>query len=202
MLKLPKITLTAFGSTNVEGMKKAIDASCKGIEWGDVKLITEVKCNNIDQWNYHMVYTLGEFIKTPFAMVIHPDGYVVHPESWWDGFMEYDFIGAPWPLPTDSYSYLDPDGKLIRVGNSVSLRSWRLMNLPKVLGLEWRAYYGNTHEDGFICCHNRKILEANGCKFAPIEVAKYFSKERDIPENADVEKPFAFHKRAEYEMFE
>jgi hypothetical protein len=30
-------------------------------------------------------------------------------------------------------------------------------------------------------------------KFAPIEVAKYFSRELEIPENQDVESPFAFH---------
>ena len=30
-------------------------------------------------------------------------------------------------------------------------------------------------------------------RFAPLEIAKWFSRETDIPENAEVEKPFAFH---------
>ncbi len=58
---------------------------------------------------------------------------------------------------------------------------------------EWRSYFGYFNEDGFITCHNRKWLESQGCMFAPIEVAKHFSRELDIPENEDVEKPFVFH---------
>jgi hypothetical protein len=128
--------------------------------------------------------------------LVHPDGFVVHPESWRDEWLSYDFIGAPWPLPTDDYSYRDVNGNLVRVGNSVGLRSKKLLDLPRALGLEWKAYHGNTNEDGFLCCHNRHILEENGCKFAPLEVAKWFSRETEIPENQDVEKPFAFHKHA------
>jgi len=211
MLRLPDITLIAFGTTNITGMLRALDASIEGIQWGAVKCINTVPCPTIDDWNYNIVFRLGEFVDTPFAMLIHPDGYVVNPESWWDGFREYDFIGAPWPMPQDDFSYRDGEGNLIRVGNSVSLRSKKLLDLPKKLGLEWKSYFGNTHEDGFITCHNRKILEENGCKFAPIEVAKYFSRERDIPENMDVDKPFAFHmptlpenrgRNKQYEIFE
>ena len=34
-----------------------------------------------------------------------------------------------------------------------------------------------------------------GCEdcFAPLEVAKYFSRESEIPENQDVQSPFCFH---------
>ncbi len=56
----------------------------------------------------------------------------------------------------------------------------------------WKEYYGNTNEDGFICCHNRNWLESKGCTFAPIDVAKHFSKEHEIPENIGLE-TFAFH---------
>lgn len=203
MLNLRNITLVACGSTNIEGMKAALEASSEQIDWGAVLLVSpEPQLKSIDEWNKFIVYELGDYIQTPFAMLIHPDGYVVHPESWSDMFLDYDFIGAPWPLPTDDYSYRDDKGNIVRVGNSVSIRSQVLMRFPKQLNLEWKSYYGNTHEDGFITCHNRSILEENGCKFAPIEVAKWFSKELDIPENANVNNPFAFHKRSEYEMFE
>ncbi len=117
---------------------------------------------------------------------------MVSPESWRKEFLDYDYVGAPWPLPVDDYSYRTPEGELIRVGNSVSLRSKKLLELPRALNLEWRSYFGNTNEDGFLCCHNRKILQENGIKFAPLDVAKYFSKEHEIPENVGIQ-PFAFH---------
>src|SRR3990167_6751571 len=193
MLKLPQITLIALGSVNIEGMFNALEYSKRGIEWGAVKLITEIPCKTVDEWNHAIIFDLRRYVETDFCMLIHPDGFVVHLESWRDEFLHYDYIGAPWPLPTDNYSYLTPDGEIIRVGNSVSIRSKRILNLPYDLEFAWRPYFGNTNEDGFLTCHNRRLLQHYCCRFAPIEVAKYFSREMEISENQDVENPFAFH---------
>lgn len=222
-LKLPNVTLIAMGSTNVSGMIDALEYSSKYIEFGCVKLVSHIcprvsssarpiefgynpPIRNIDQWNHAVIFKLWEHVDTSHAILVHPDGFVVHPESWKDGWLDYDYIGAPWPMPTDNYSYRDPEGNIVRVGNSVSLRSRRIMKLPKELGLEWRSYFGNTNEDGYLTCHQRLVLEANGCVFSPIEVARYFSRELEIPENQDVDKPFCFHKNAgrnsQYPCFE
>lgn len=180
-------------SVDIEAHYKALEYSSRGIEWGAVKLITSIPCNSIDEWNKNIIFRLREFVETPYCMLIHADGFVVNPESWRWEFLDYDYIGAPWPLPTDSYSYRTPDGEIVRVGNSVSLRSKKMLDLPFELEFAWRSYFGNTNEDGFLTCHNRRLLQHFGCNFAPIEVAKYFSRETDIPENADIDKPFAFH---------
>lgn len=193
MLNLPNVTLIALGSTNIIGMINALEKSQKGIKWGAIKLITEIQCNTIDQWNRAIVFDLRHFVDTEFCMLVHPDGFVVHPESWKEEFLNYDYIGAPWPLPTDPFSYRTPDGEIVRVGNSVSIRSKALLELPYQMEVAWRSYFGNTHEDGFLTCHNRRIFQHMGARYAPIEVAKYFSRELDIPENEDVEFPFAFH---------
>lgn len=192
MLELPNITLICLTNKDFDGHKKAITESCKGINWGVVKMIWDEKITGIDEWNRKIVYELHHYIDTEFAMLIHADGFPINPQAWRKEFLEYDYIGAPWPLPTDEYSYRTPEGELIRVGNSVSLRSKRLMELPERLNLPWHSYYGNTNEDGFLCVHNRKILEEHGCRFAPLSVAKYFSKEHEIEENKGLE-PFAFH---------
>lgn len=204
-IKLPNVTLVAVGNTQIEGMKKALEYSCSGIEWGEVSLIKPTNVKNIDDWSRFIVFELGEAITTDYALLIHPDGFVVHPELWDWNWLNYDFIGSPWPLPTDDYSYRDVDGDIVRVGNSVSLRSKKLLDLPKKLGLEWREYYGNMHEDGFICCHNRHILEEHGCKFAPLEIAAKFGREVPIPENENID-TFVFHKHqgrnSQYPNFE
>ena len=192
-LQLPNVTLIALTSKDFEGHKRAIDKSCEGIEWGAVKIIWDEKIKNIDDWNYKIIYELHNYVDTDFAMLIHGDGYVVNPSAWKDDFLAYDYIGAPWPLPHDDYSYRTPEGELVRVGNSVSIRSKRIMELPSKLNLEWKPYYGNTNEDGYLCVHNRKVLEEAGCKFAPLEVAKYFSKEHTIDENRDIMNTFCFH---------
>ena len=189
-IKLPQVTLICLTNKDFEGHKRAMDKSCEGIEFGGVKLIWDEKITSIDKWNEAIIYDLPNYVQTAFAMLIHADGYVINPQAWRDEFLSYDYVGAPWPLPQDSYSYRTPGGGLVRVGNSVSLRSRVLMG--KVATREWKSYYGNTNEDGFICCHNREWLEDCGMKFAPLEVAAHFSKEHEIPENIGLE-TFAFH---------
>lgn len=192
MISLPQITLLALTNKDFEGHKKALDKSCEGIEWGAVKLIWDEKITSIDDWNYKIIYELHNYVQTDYAMLIHADGYVVRPDLWRKEFLEYDYIGAPWPLPNDDYSYRTPTGEVIRVGNSVSLRSKRLLEMPSDLDLEWKRFYGNTNEDGFLCVHNRDILRDNGIRFGDIDVAKHFSREHNIPENAGLA-TFAFH---------
>lgn len=192
MLDLSNITLIALTNRDFEGHKRAIDKSCEGIKWGGVKIIWDESITGIDDWNKKIIYDLHNYVLTDFAILVHGDGFVVNPAAWKDEFLAYDYIGAPWPLPKDTYSYRTPEGELVRVGNSVSIRSKKLLKLPSDLGLEWRPFYGFTNEDGFLCVHNRRIIESQGLTFAPLEVAKYFSKEHEIPENKGIE-TFAFH---------
>lgn len=191
-INLPQVTLVAMTGKDYEAHQRALDLSSEGVEFGDVKLIRRPDLKTIDDWNRAIVFELGDYVDTEFALLVHADGYVINPEAWRDEFLDYDYTGAPWPLPSDNFSYRDINGQIQRVGNSVSLRSKKLMSLPSDLNIPWKSYYGNTNEDGFICVHNRHIFEANGCKFAPLEIAKYFSKEHEIPENVGIS-AFAFH---------
>ena len=190
MISLPQVTLLLLSNRDFDGAKKAIDKSCEGINFGGVKLIWDEKITGIDEWNRKVVQELYKYVDTNHALLIHQDGYVINPHLWNPEWLGLDYIGAPWPLPQDNFSYLDEVGDLQRVGNSVSLRSKRLMELAATR--EWKPYYGYTNEDGFICCHNRKWLESQGCKFATLEQAIHFSKEHEIPENQGIE-TFAFH---------
>jgi hypothetical protein len=196
MIKLPQVTLICLTNKDFEGHKQAIDKSCEGIEFGAVKLIWDEQCTSIDIWNYKIIYELPGYIDTDFALLIHADGYVTMPHLWQESWLSYDFIGAPWPLPRDGYSYRDAAANIVRVGNSVSLRSKKLLDLmaqtPEEYFWSFKEKYGNTNEDGYICCHNRVWLEGHGCKFAPLEVAVHFSKEHEILENKNID-TFAFH---------
>ena len=190
MVKLPNVTLIALTNKNFEAHKKAIDISTQSIEFGAVKIIWDEKIKSIEDWNKKIIYELPKYVDTSHALLIHADGYVINPGLWRADWMKYDYIGAPWPLPKDDYSYKTPSGKLIRVGNSVSLRSKKLMDLVATRPMEY--HYGNNNEDGQICVWEREWLESKGCKFAPLEVAVNFSKEHEIPENKDL-MTFAFH---------
>lgn len=194
MIKLPQVTLIAVTGLGYKTQEhvNALKKSCEGIEFGQVKLIQLGSITDIDSWNKAIIYELPNYVDTEYCLLIHADGYIINPDSWQTGWLGYDYIGAPWPSPRDSFSYRDNSGKIIRVGNSVSLRSKRLLDLPNKLNLEWKAFHGYTNEDGFICVNYRHEYLKAGMKFAPLEVAKYFSKEHEIEENKDI-KTFAFH---------
>ena len=222
MINLDNITLVAVTSVNIDAHIKALEYSCRGIKFGAVKLLSDIKPDNLpsyinheyidnlshpigfnlggdkNQWNYFMVYKLGTYIQTDYAIIIHHDGFVVNPESWSDKFLEYDYIGSPWFLPSDNFSYRDINGEIIRVGNSVGLRSKRLMCLPSKINMEWKPFHDYWNEDGFISVNNRHIFIEHGMKFPDLEIGKSFSHGCMIPEIIkDVKngvKPFMFHR--------
>ena len=210
MVNLNNVTLIALTSLNIPQHVKALEYSCKGIKFGSVKLVSPEKpenlpnlitwemterTRNIDEWNYAAIYKLGKHIETEFAILIHDDGFIVNPEMWRDEFLEYDYIGAPWPLPNDNFSYRDINGELIRCGNSVSLRSKKLIDLPVELDLEWKPFHGFYNEDGFIAVNYRHIYKEHGMKYADIDVAKHFSHETMVPEIKGIT-PFMFNRYA------
>lgn len=191
-INLPDVTLVALTGKGykTEEHKEAIRRSCEGIEFGAVKLIELDEIKDIDSWNKAVIYELPKYVETSHCLFIHGDGYVINPTMWKDEWLQYDFAGSPWPLPKDDFSYRDEEGELVRVGNSIGLRSKKLLDL--IATREWKSYYGFSNEDGFITCHNRKWLESQGCKFMPFEEAIYFGKETVLPENYNVE-TFLFH---------
>lgn len=207
MINLNNVTLVAVSSVQHDANIYALRESTKGLKFASVKFLTDAdiicddieivkidRLNSIDEYSKFMIYDLDHHIDTDFALIVQYDGYVLNSESWTDDFLKYDYIGAPFPLPSDDVSYRDARGTLVRVGNGgFSLRSKKLISLPNKLNLPWKSFFGYYNEDGFIVCHNRHIYEEEGCVFAPIEVAAKFSHEHAIDENKGI-RPFGFHR--------
>ena len=205
MKKLKNVTIVGVAGTKALETLKAIKYSCRELQFASAKLITPedlvddqveiIKCEplNYEQYNHFIVYRLHQYINTDFVLLVQNDGYVVNPDQWKDHFLDYDYIGAPWALPHDDFSFRDPFGNIQRVGNGgFSLRSKKLLSLAKQLNLEWKPYFGFYHEDGFYTCHNRHIYEEHGCRYSPIDVAAEFSHETSIEETQGII-PFGFH---------
>ena len=224
MLDLSRVTLFAIDNTNrVDGTIKAIHTSTQHIKFGAIKLVTSNEIiskytdelsldgieleemvypiTNIDQYSNYILYDLHRHVETDFVLIIHDHGFVINPNAWTDEFLEYDYIGAPWPY--DENSYITPFNEHIRVGNGgFSLRSKKLLEVPNKVEVPWEInnsdFYWmppgvvNYNEDGNICVHNRHIYIDQGCKFAPVELAVKFSQESRVPE-CDGIIPFGFH---------
>lgn len=194
IVKIPTVTLVSVACTKVPETLHAMNTCLEKMEFNRAILITSqdvhggnIEVINIDpldykQYNEFVAMKLWEHIDTDFALLVQNDGYITDETQWDDVFLNFDYIGAPWP-PETHYAGSVP-GSEVRVGNGgFSLRSTRLLKAPTELGLTFTDKgTGFWHEDGFLCVHYREELEKAGIKFAPVGIAAKFSTELIVPE--------------------
>jgi hypothetical protein len=123
-------------------------------------------------------YYIHQRVKTPFLFEMHLDGFILNPDLWNPAWLNYDYIGAPWPKGVYPH----------QVGNSgFCIRSVKLS--------EHNARLPHNRKypaiDMAICIDNRAALEKAGFKFAPVEEAARFSREAKVSETPD--RTFGFH---------
>jgi hypothetical protein len=206
MFELPDVSLVALSSINIYETIQAIKYSMRKIKFGDCVFISHKKpfylpqsirfeqtseLKTIDDYNYKMLYEVYKYIKTDFILVVHYDGFIANPLMWRKDFLNFDYIGSPWSMEN---SLKDIYGNIIRVGNGVSLRSRKILELPAKLNIPFKYGEGKiNNEDIFICVRYRHLFLQNSIKYAPFETAIYFGHETMIPEIEGI-KPFVFHK--------
>ncbi len=204
-IELNNVTLVAVSSVKIPETIKALEYSMEGINFAEVLFITHEKPKNlpdtikfkeckplrsIDEYNRFMYYDLVKYIDTEFIQHIHHDGYILRSHKWKKEFLEYDYIGAPWPKAT----HFTPTGEEVRVGNGAcAVKSKKLMLALLELKLPLTDNgTGDFNEDINTCVYHRKKLEEHGIRFAPVELASEFSRETDCDDS--VAEPFGFHK--------
>jgi hypothetical protein len=111
-----------------------------------------------------MLRDLAQQISTTHALCVQWDGFVLNGSAWDPRFLDYDYIGAPWPHFRDKHN----------VGNGgFSLRSRRLLEACTDLPFD-----GLQSEDIVISRLCRPQLETRAIRFAPEPVARRFAYER------------------------
>jgi len=193
VLTLPTVTLVCADTRNHALAARALARCCRRVRFARALFLTdavpagvvlppEVEVRPIatlssrDDYSNLMLKGLATHVETAHALVVQWDGYVLHPESWTDEFLAFDYLGAPWPW--------QPENR--RVGNGgFSLRSKRLL---EALADPAIAVEGN--EDVAIGVTHRAHLEnAHGIRYAPEALANRFSFEVSYP----IGRPFGFH---------
>ena len=170
------ITLCCIDSAQPDKAKIAFDRCKSSFIFGGELFINDPQINSRQAYSKFILQELHKHIHTDFVLIVQWDGYIINPDAWSDQFLDYDYIGAVWPW--------HPEGK--RVGNGgFSLRSKKLCELTASPDFA----YADLNEDDLICHVNKDFLENHGIKFAPEEIARYFSFERELSNI----KTFGFH---------
>lgn len=194
MLTLSQITLCCIDTRFPQLGQYALMRSMRGINFGDVVFVTtqngfdpngafpsvrvvEIEpIKSVEEYSSFVLTSLAGHIHTPYVLLIQWDGYVITPQAWSDGFLDYDYIGAPW---------LQKDGSKIVGNGGFSLRSRKLLEALTSEGIQL-----HHPEDDCIAKSNRTLLENRyGIRFAQPAIADRFAFEFTAPKGPT----FGFH---------
>lgn len=141
-----------------------------------VQVVRIPEIRSAAEYSSFILKSLPAYVKTSHVLIVQWDGFVTHPSSWTDDFLEVDYVGAVWPQFHDSN----------RVGNGgFSLRSARLL---QALALD--DFPDHHPEDIAICRTYKAELERRfNIRFASESLANRFSAER----SGDANLTFGFH---------
>ena len=193
MIELKNVTLFQLNCLDPEIGVRALKYSSRHIKFARTVLMSHERPSNmpsdIDFYQIEKLDHTGtsrihfgknspiyNCIDTDYYLSIHTDGYVINPHNWTDEFLNYDYIGAPWPRKA-------PWAQVNRVGNGgFRLESNKLLELCSLI--DWNG----QNDDVLISNTLKYYFEKNGCKFAPVELAAKFSLElpiEDVEYNLD-----------------
>ena len=160
---------------------QALSQCLKAMEFSQLLIVTDrpqafgglptlpcLTIQSIGDYNRLITQTLAEQLQAEHVLVVQYDGFILHAECFEPEFLQFDYIGAPWPGP-------GVGANAAQVGNGgFSLRSKRLVQAVARLPYDTHA----EAEDLFICRTARPLLEAHAkCRFAPVPLAQRFSVE-------------------------
>jgi Protein of unknown function (DUF5672) len=191
-MKLP-LTLCAIDHVAHPLTRLALERSLKQVDFADVLILSDrdilpgarhVRTHAANKLAAtRLLWTeLPRHVKTERYLYIQWDSWVINSQAWSDQFLQYDYIGAPWP---DHYLWPDGCDPGCNVGNGgFSIRSVALAQAVQAAAI---PFY--SPEDHAICITHRRALEQRGLKWPTYDVAERFSAELRWPDRT----PFGFH---------
>ena len=189
-LSLPTVTLCASSSVNIDATLSALRASAAQVDFAECLFLTDAAeqprpgirnvpiraIRSSQDYSNVILHDLVEHVRTDHCLIVQWDGFVLDAGRWSPEFLDYDYIGAPWPQFRDGQD----------VGNGgFSLRSRKLLEACR------DPQFRDGHpEDVAICRDNRAFLETrHGIRFASRDVAADFAHERTPAKH----RTFGFH---------
>ena len=194
-LNMKCVTLFSTTSIKIEETEKAIKTCEHYAEFADTILIKNQTLKNTVDYSQFIINKLPYIISTSYVLVIQWDGFIINPNAWTPEFLEYDYIGAPWP----PFNHICGNG-------GFSLRSKKFLAAQKKLipNIDYQEILRagvrkDLPEDFILAFYYRKYFEDCGCKFAPTELGYRFSIEVGDYNKNNI--PFGFHGIHHPELF-
>jgi hypothetical protein len=190
-LSLPDVTLLTVTSVKIDETQAALLHCAEQINFGAVKMFCSalpttpdprihyfrIPPINILGYSCFMIENLNAYVDTGHCLIVQSDGFILDAAFWRDQFLDYDYIGAPWP---ERVAIMPPNSGWLqlgknRVGNGgFSLRSKKFLEATSRIRYDTLSF-PIMSEDMVICHHLYEDMLAAGIRFAPPELAARFS---------------------------
>lgn len=193
MLDLSSISLLCLDTRNPELAVKVMQRCMTGTRFHEAVLLThaDFRCDDpritvhavrplrsVADYSAFMLKELSPYFTGSHVLVMQWDGFILDPAAWDPAFLEYDYIGAPWPGTWPHIQH--------QVGNGgFSLRSRKLVDAlhdPEIVRL-------HPEDDSIGNLYHDLLVGRYGIAFAPLELASRFAFE-NIPPSGPT---FGFH---------
>ena len=208
-LKLPNVTLLAATSSEMDETQVSMRISLHNIEFGaakllcttapkqkypDIEYVSIPPLNSVDDYNEIIFQDLHKYFETSHCLIVQADSFVVNANLWKEEFLEYDYIGGPWPNKIQHNPEVLLHLEKNPVGNGgFSLRSRKLVETTAKINFN-SLNFPIKAEDVVICYFLYQEMINNGIRFAPPKLAAQFSMENvDHLYGQDVNSVFGFH---------
>jgi len=200
------VTLAAVAGVDIDAAQAAVLHCRQGLDFGRVVLIASTPPTRPDSsiehiaigplsyfgYNAFMLQSFYKYVDTRYALTVQSDGFILNPDKWNPEWLNYDYVGAPWPEALYAGKYRI---ELVnRVGNSgLCLRSRALLEATSPINLKTMRFPSGA--DDLITCHLLyEYLQQKGLRFADMETAAAFSIEHpDVTCGHTLETTFGFH---------
>ena len=208
-LKLPNVTLLSATSSEMDAAQLSMKISSHNIEFGaskllcsslpgkkypDIEYVSIPQLNSVDDYNELIFQNLHKYFETSHCLIVQADSFVVNANLWKKEFLEYDYIGGPWPNKIQHNPEVLLHLEKNPVGNGgFSLRSRKLVETTAKINFN-SLNFPVKAEDVVICYYLYQEMIDSGIRFAPPKLAAQFSMENvDNLYGQNVNSVFGFH---------
>ena len=208
-LKLSNVTLLAATTSEIDEAQISMRISLHNIKFGaakllcssapqkkypDIEYISISPMNSVNDYNQMIFQNLHKYFETSHCLIVQADSFVVNSDLWKDEFLEFDYIGGPWPNKIQVNPNLVLHLEKNPVGNGgFSLRSRKLAETTAKINFN-SLNFPIKAEDVVICYFLYQEMIDNGIRFAPPKLAAQFSMENvDHLYGQNVNSVFGFH---------
>lgn len=183
-----------YSSRNIL-FKEAILFTDANIRYPGIRTINIPTLNTIDAYS-NFCLRLADYLDADYVLIVQNDGFVLNADMWNNSWLNYDFVGAPWPNDQSWIDCQQYKNYVNRIGNGgFSLRSRKFLELSANF-----SHCEGFGEDVFLNCVNYGYMLSNGVKYPSVDIASKFSYENNLNnwqerEELDINKHFGFHGR-------